>query len=210
MSRIEASWRDTPSMLWSGDAESLPPPSRWSADPVAPSSGLSPPASSRKPAERPAPTRQFRSVDGTERIRSVIVDDSTCFVELISRLLVADGFDVVGAAGDQAQARRLVADVCPDVALIDLNLGDDNGIELIADIVRAGLAARTFMILISTCAADDLREVFEASVADGYLPKMELSGGAVLDILHGNGNGNGRGPGSNGNRHGTTAGNGRP
>lgn len=58
----------------------------------------------------------------------------------------------------------------------------------------------------STCAIDDLREIFEVSAADGYLPKMELSGGAVLDILYGNGhdhgpgsNGNGNGNGSNGN-----------
>jgi two-component system nitrate/nitrite response regulator NarL len=205
VSRIEASWRDTPSVLWSGDAQSLPPPPRRLADRVI--TGLSPPASSRMPADRPAPTRPFRSVDGTERIRSVIIDDSARFVEVISRLLVADGFDVVGAASDQVQARRLVVDVRPDVALVDLNLGDDNGIDLIANIARAGLAARTFMILISTCAPDELREVFEASVADGYLPKAELSGSAILDILHGNGNG--RGPGSDGDGHGAITGNGR-
>ncbi|MGH3374861.1 MAG: response regulator [Actinoallomurus sp.] len=138
-------------------------------------------------------------MEGTERVRSIIVDDSARFVQVISRLLVSDGLDVVGAAGDRVQARRLVADVRPDVALIDLNLGDDNGIELIADIARTGLAVGTFLILTSTCAIDDLREVFAVSAADGYLPKMELSGGAVLDILYGNGKGNGHRPGSNGN-----------
>jgi two-component system, NarL family, nitrate/nitrite response regulator NarL len=206
VSRIEATCRDTPSVLWSGDVQALPPRPLWSADLNTPSSGLSPPPSSRISPARPVRNRPLRSVSGTGRVRSVIVDDSARFVEAISRLLVADGFEVVGVAGDRTKARRLVADMRPDVALIDLNLGEDNGIELIADIARAGLAARTFLILTSTCSADDLREIFEVSAAHGYLPKMHLSGGAVLDILHRNGSGNGS---NNGNGHAPAAGNGR-
>lgn len=95
--------RHRPRVRWSGDAQGGRPPPRWLADVVAESSGLSPPASSRISAERAASAlaRQFRSVDGTERVRSIIVDDSARFVQAISRLLVSDGFDVVGAAGDR-------------------------------------------------------------------------------------------------------------
>jgi DNA-binding NarL/FixJ family response regulator len=124
-----------------------------------------------------------------DRVRSVIVDDSDGFVSLVSRQLVTDGFDMVGAAADRDQGLRLVYDLCPDVALVDLYLGAGNGLELIADIVCSGLADEMFVILISSCAADDLRELFECSVADGYLSKLEMSGDAVRSILRGNGHG---------------------
>lgn len=119
----------------------------------------------------------------------MIVDDSDGFVDLVSRLLVADGFDVVGAAPDGERGLRLISDLCPDVAFVDLYLGRDNGLELIAELVRSGLADEMFVILISSCAAEDLHELFECSVADGYLPKMELTAEAIRDILGGNGHG---------------------
>lgn len=125
-------------------------------------------------------------------VRCVIVDDNDRFIELVAGLLQGDGFDVVGVACGNAQALRLIAEVSPDVALIDLHLGQDNGIEVIADIVNARLAEAMVTILISTCAENDLRELFGLSSADAYLPKMDLSSGRIRDILHGNGNGAGR------------------
>jgi hypothetical protein len=41
------------------------------------------------------------------------------------------------------------------------------------------------MILMSSCAPDALRTVFEGSDADAYLPKTELSGDAIRDSLGG-------------------------
>jgi DNA-binding NarL/FixJ family response regulator len=132
----------------------------------------------------PTVAERRKSANG---VRCVIVDDDDRFIDLVSDLLVRDGFDVVGAAGDHVQALRLVANVGPDVALIDLFLGQDSGIELISDIVRAGLAEQMFVILVSTCAGDDLYEASGLCGVDGYLPKMDLSGGAIRDLLRGNG-----------------------
>jgi CheY-like chemotaxis protein len=132
----------------------------------------------------PTVAERRKSANG---VRCVIVDDDDRFIDLVSDLLVRDGFDVVGAAGDHVQALRLVANVGPDVALIDLFLGHDSGIELISDIVRAGLAEQMFVILVSTCAEDDLYEASGLCGVDGYLPKMDLSGGAIRDLLRGNG-----------------------
>jgi ActR/RegA family two-component response regulator len=116
----------------------------------------------------------------------VIVDDDDRFTGVVSELLVRDGFHVVGAARDRAQGLRLVTNVAPEVAVVDLCLGRGSGVDLIADIVRVGLAARVFMILVSACAEDDLREVFKLSAADGYLPKPNLSGGAIRQMLRQN------------------------
>jgi DNA-binding NarL/FixJ family response regulator len=113
----------------------------------------------------------------------VIVDDDDRFIRAVSALLVRDGFHVVGTACDRARGLRLIADVSPDVALVDFCLGRGSGIELIADIARTGLAARVFMILVSACAEDELRGVFELSAADGYLPKPNLSGDAIRRLL---------------------------
>jgi DNA-binding NarL/FixJ family response regulator len=139
------------------------------------------------PGGRPDGTGRVRSWADAGEVRCVIVDDNDGFIHLASVLLVLDGLDVVGAARNRVQGLRLVVDACPNVALVDLHLGQDSGIELVADIVRAGLAAQMFMILVSACAEDDLREAFGLSAADGYLPKMAVSGDAVRDMLRGNG-----------------------
>jgi DNA-binding NarL/FixJ family response regulator len=124
---------------------------------------------------------------GVDGVRCVIVDDNDRFIRVVSELLVRDGFHVVGTARDRAQGLRLVTDVSPDVAVVDLYLGQGSGVDLIGDIVRVGLAAQIFMILVSTCAEDDLCEVFKLSAADGYLPKPNLSGGAIRQMLRQNG-----------------------
>lgn len=189
MIRIESSFDDASGVVWPGDADDGPvrPPS-WG--PAAPSWGdrsSAPLGRVRTSVKRPVRTRQLRPAADLDRVRSVIVDDSDGFVSLVSRQLVTDGFDVVGVAANRDQGLRLVYDLCPDVALVDLFLGAGNGLELIADIVCSGLADEMFVILISSCAADDLRELFECSVADGYLSKLEMSGDAVRSILGGMG-----------------------
>jgi DNA-binding NarL/FixJ family response regulator len=135
------------------------------------------------PAGRTAGTARVKAPADADGVRCVIVDDNDRFVRALSGLLVRDGFDVVGTARDRTQGLWLVAEMCPDVALIDLCLGRGSGIELIADFVRGGLAAQMFMILVSTWAEDELREVCGLSDADGYLSKMGLSGGAVREVL---------------------------
>jgi CheY-like chemotaxis protein len=177
-----------------GDGGS-PQSGRW-ADPAASPLDHGPPMPGQS-VPMPGDIRQgpgkMGPAAGVDGVRCVIVDDNDRFIELVAGLLRGDGFDVVGVACGSAQALRLIAEVSPDVALIDLHLGQDNGIEVIADIVNARLAEGMVTILISTCAENDLRELFGLSAADAYLPKMDLSSGRIRDILHGNGNGDSAG-----------------
>lgn len=124
---------------------------------------------------------------GTRVTRCLIVDDNDYFVEVVHDMLTRGGFDVVGTARDRTQALRLVAETHPDVALIDLFIDHECGIDLIEEIARMGLTERTRTILISSCHRDDLDAVFQASAADGYLAKLEISPDAVRDILDGDG-----------------------
>jgi two-component system, NarL family, nitrate/nitrite response regulator NarL len=121
----------------------------------------------------PAPSALPRSgqtgAGSPDRVRCVIIDDNDRFVILASRVLGRDGLSVVGTASDGSEALRLIADVRPDVALVDLRLGSESGIDVISNIVRADLADPPAMILISNLAEDELRRLFEPSAADAYL-----------------------------------------
>jgi DNA-binding NarL/FixJ family response regulator len=55
-------------------------------------------------------------------MRIVIADDSVLLREGVCRLLTEAGFDVVGQAGDSQQLLHQVAEVRPDVAIIDIRM----------------------------------------------------------------------------------------
>ncbi len=135
---------------------------------------------------------------GTGRLRCLIVDDDYDYAEIARDLLEAEGISVVGVATTGAQALRLLPDLWPDIALIDFVLGDDNGLELIARIDRAGLTRETIMVMCSTYAEDDIVDAVAPGLKVNFLTKADLSGHAIRNI-HGNGNhGNGNGNGHRG------------
>lgn len=61
-----------------------------------------------------------------------IVDDHPVVRDGISQLLVQKGFAICGEADGGADALRLAAVARPDVFLIDLSLGEESGLDLIA------------------------------------------------------------------------------
>lgn len=66
----------------------------------------------------------------TEKIRIVLVDDHPLVLEgIIARLEDEPSLDVVGSANDGAQALTLIAEVQPDVVLMDISMPVMNGFE---------------------------------------------------------------------------------
>jgi DNA-binding NarL/FixJ family response regulator len=118
-------------------------------------------------------------------MRCVIIDDSVNFVDAARRLLEHDGIMVVGVASTSAEALRCVQDLRPDVILVDVNLGEENGFELAEQIHRSGLPAPPPVIMISTQNEQDLADLIATSPAVGFVAKLGLSGGAVRDLLAG-------------------------
>lgn len=148
-------------------------------------------AANRPPAARktcrsrdlPSPVPMAGSTPA-DRPRCVIVDDNERFAELAAELLGRAGFEVVGQAGQSGDALRVIIETRPDLVLIDLFLGDESGVELVTEITRLGLAARTCLLLISSCEPSDLHAIFELSVAHGYLSKLDLSGELIRELLN--------------------------
>jgi DNA-binding NarL/FixJ family response regulator len=110
-------------------------------------------------------------------LRCLIVDDSPRYLEAARGLLERQGVDVVGRATTGAEAEALSGRLRPDVALVDIRLGEESGFD-VADRLRD-----TQVILISTRDADDLADLVEASRAVGFLSKSELSEAAIRRLL---------------------------
>jgi DNA-binding NarL/FixJ family response regulator len=67
----------------------------------------------------------------------VLIEDHQALREGLELLLSRDGCEVVGTAGSADVARELIERRDPDVALIDIRLGDDSGIDVTRDLVDA-------------------------------------------------------------------------
>jgi DNA-binding NarL/FixJ family response regulator len=79
--------------------------------------------------------------------RVVVVDDEELFRSGL-RMVVESrpGVDVVGEASDGAQAVSVVRELQPDVALMDIQMPQVNGIEATRRIVSLGLDTRVLML----------------------------------------------------------------
>ncbi len=69
----------------------------------------------------------------------------------------------------------------PDVALVDVELGDEDGIELAAQL--AASAAATPVILISIRDQDEVSELIRGSPARGFLRKDALDASGIVELL---------------------------
>lgn len=113
--------------------------------------------------------------------RLVIVDDSVVFRTLAGQLLAADGFDVVGDAGDAASALAVVARQRPDVVLLDVALPDVEGFAAARMLIR--LKCRPRVVLVSSRDWSSLASRVADSGAVGFLPKSELDGATLTALL---------------------------
>jgi DNA-binding NarL/FixJ family response regulator len=68
-------------------------------------------------------------------LRVVIVEDHQALREGLELLLEREGCDVAGTAGTASEGRSLIERLSPDVALVDIRLGDDSGIELTRELL---------------------------------------------------------------------------
>jgi DNA-binding NarL/FixJ family response regulator len=122
---------------------------------------------------------------GAMALRCFIVDDSPPFLTAAQALLESEGLAVVGVASTTEEALRRVADADPDVVLVDVDLGSESGFDLARRFRYEATVDQSRVILISTHAEEDLEELLVAAPAAAFLPKSQLSAGAIRRILDG-------------------------
>jgi two-component system nitrate/nitrite response regulator NarL len=104
------------------------------------------------------------------RASVLIVDDHTLFRRCLVGYLEGDpGFTIVGEAGDATSALTLARTHPPDIALVDIDLGRDNGIGLTRRL-RAQCPRCAVVILTADHDEHTMRAALRAG-AQGYLTK---------------------------------------
>jgi two-component system, NarL family, nitrate/nitrite response regulator NarL len=111
----------------------------------------------------------------------LIVDDSQKFLTSATRLLSVQGVRIVGRASSADEALRLAEALSPDVALVDVELGNEDGIALARRLTTGG--SSTIVILISVRDHDELIEEIAGSGAAGFLRKDTLDAQAIADLF---------------------------
>jgi DNA-binding NarL/FixJ family response regulator len=109
----------------------------------------------------------------------VIVDDNAPFRASARKLLELEGYDVVGEAGDAASALEVVERLRPDVVLLDVVLPDGTGFD-VAERLAVGNAK---IVLVSSHDRSDLGSRLRRSSAAGFIPKDELSGETLAELV---------------------------
>ena len=114
------------------------------------------------------------SDETSERVSVMIVDDQPPF-RAAARAVVdrVAGFELVAEVDSGEEAVATSDELGPQLVLMDINMGDLNGIEATRLITQSDPATK--VILVSTYALDDLPPDARTSGAVAYVNKDELS-----------------------------------
>lgn len=113
--------------------------------------------------------------------RVLVVDDHPSFRRCARVLLSSEGFEVVGEAEDGESALELTAELAPDVVLLDIQLPDINGFEVVSRLHERD--PELAIVLVSSRDRSAYGSEIGTSGARGFITKEELSRGALARLL---------------------------
>lgn len=119
-----------------------------------------------------------------ETARIFMIDNHPALRQRLKRLFSRKSHIVCGEAGNSVETFERIGSSAADIALLDISLGVENGIELIAGIRKLGISVLVYSMLED---ADTVKRVFSAG-ANGYVTKEEKPAvliAAVSDLLSG-------------------------
>jgi CheY-like chemotaxis protein len=115
-------------------------------------------------------------------LRCLIVDDNASFLEAATDLLRRQGVEVVGVASSGDEAVERVTELRPGVALVDIELGGESGLDVVRRLAGLGFTDLK-VILISTHAEADFADLIEGAPVAGFVPKLGLSAQAIEQLV---------------------------
>jgi len=111
------------------------------------------------------------STGEAKNIRLLLIDDHTLFRESLARLLQSEpGFEVVANCSSLVEAARIVKSREIDMVLLDLDLGTENGADLLDDLQTIGFEGKVILVT--------------AGVNDRDVPGMIRKGIAGIFMKH--------------------------
>jgi DNA-binding NarL/FixJ family response regulator len=105
------------------------------------------------------------------RVRVLIADDQRLFAQALRAALLEFEIDVIGIAGDGAEAVRLVRELVPDVVILDVEMPRATGFEVMETLRREGTKTRV-AVLTGGDSPEDRRRAAELG-ATAFLSKSQ-------------------------------------
>jgi DNA-binding NarL/FixJ family response regulator len=115
------------------------------------------------------------------RRRVLVVDDHPSFRRCVRALLSSEGFEVVGEAEDGESALALTAELSPDLVLLDIQLPDISGFEVVSRLHEKD--PKLAIVLVSSRDRSAYGSSLGTSGARGFITKADLSGAALASVL---------------------------
>ncbi len=116
-----------------------------------------------------------------ERHRVLIVDDAPYIRELLVLILTKGGFEIVGEAGDGAEAVQKVQSLKPDLVLMDIVMPLKSGIQAAQEILEK--VPGTKVVMMSTV-DQDIMSVKALETGAHELIRKPFRAAEVLEILN--------------------------
>jgi len=115
------------------------------------------------------------------RASVLLADDNLAILELVSRMLArTDNYEIVAALTDGSAVMREVFLLKPDVVILDISMGELNGIEVARDLRDSGCQSKVVFLTVHED-ADFLNAAMNVG-GSGYVVKSRLSTDLVSAI----------------------------
>ena len=110
----------------------------------------------------------------------VLVDDHSLIRSGLSQALIGTDYQVIGEAASKSEALAVLNNKAPDICILDLNLGDGNGLDVISALNKAAKIIK-FVILTMDDDEDNLNLAKESGASAYVLKSSPVS--ELLEVL---------------------------
>jgi two-component system chemotaxis response regulator CheY len=104
-----------------------------------------------------------------EKIKILIVDDSSIIRKIIQKSLTGDQFDLVGIAGNGVSALELFKEKQPHIVTLDITMPEMNGLTVLEEMIKINPKVKVIVISALTDKATGIRAIKKG--AKSFIPK---------------------------------------
>ncbi len=106
-------------------------------------------------------------------IKTLLVDDSVSFLTVARRYLATQPVEVVGEAQNGSAALQMALERKPDLTLLDLELGDEDGFAVLRALKASPVPMRVVVVTLHD--QDEYREAARQAGADAFITKRDFA-----------------------------------